>query len=139
MPETTSETEKVFFEEGAIKITDKRAIFGGATHVVANIASVAVAKQDPNGCLPATFGIVGAALLFPFVTNLQYGNYTEAVVYLVGCVGLLAAAFAIMRSAKPTFKLVFSTAAGQLNVYSSTDEDLVKKVAAAINDSIASK
>ena len=131
--------EKVYFDNGSIKVTDKRVVIEDTTHAIANIVTVAVKKQEPSGCFPGLLGISGAAFLFPVVVNIQYKNYAEAVAFLITATLLFVATFALMKNAKPTFRLIFSTAAGQMNVFSSQDDDLVKKIATAINDSMASR
>jgi hypothetical protein len=70
--------EKAIYEQGTIKITNLRAVFGDKTYAMSNITSVEKGtKADNSGCVVAAMVLIGILMVvFSFSDGIQWGTLT---------------------------------------------------------------
>jgi uncharacterized protein DUF6232 len=106
--------EKTFFEQGGIRVTSTRAIFGGSTYVLNAITSVRNEELKPERSWPVMLMIAG---LFCFFTT----TFIGAVWWLLQ---------------KSEFVVLISSASGDACALVTRDKSLADQVAKAINEAI---
>ena len=113
--------EKVFFEQGDIKVTNSRFMTYGTTHSMSGVTSVTQLIFKPNRIGPIIVAAVGL-LCFIF-------SWWIAII-------VLAAAVVWWFMQKTRYAVQMSSASGDQEALSSTDGELINKVVAALNDAI---
>ncbi len=121
--------EKVFFEQGNIKVTNSRFIVPAQTYAMSGVTSVRTVYSQPlKG--PAILGIFGAVC----VGAIKDGEYGAAFV------GLICVAIAVVWFIKrKRYTVVLSSASGETEALTSKDSSLVSRIVAALNDAIISR
>jgi hypothetical protein len=113
--------ETVFFEEGNVKVTNARFLTFGKTHSMNGITSVTKYQITPSRKGPIIVAVIGL-LAFIF-------KWYIAVI-------ILAAAVAWFISQKKKYSVQLSSASGDNEALTSTNEEYIDKVVAALNDAI---
>jgi hypothetical protein len=130
--------EKVFLSEGDIFVSNSRIALAGTTYSTSNITSVSMASIPPSrGCamlLVATGGLFCLAALGTMGDNAGAG-----VLSLVIGAGILAGAIFWLKSLKPTYHLLLSSASGEQRALNTKDHDLIHRVVSAVNNAIVSR
>lgn len=131
--------EKVIYEEGNIKITNLRAIFGRKTYDVSNIGAVKTEIKPPNKLLPIIFMILGVVRLLQFALSL-YSNFNNPSPIdwwslFLGIFFLVGGAY-IMRASKDEHIVKVIIASGETQAYSSPDKQHVDKIIESLNTAI---
>jgi hypothetical protein len=106
--------EQNFFEQGEIKITSARAIFGGSTYVLNAITSVRNYELKPERTWPVILMIAG---LFCFFTTT-----------------IIGAVWWFLQ--KPEYAVLLSSASGETCAFVTKDKPLADRVVIAINEAI---
>ena len=129
---TTEET--VIYQEGNIKITNARAVFGDKTYSMANITSVEKgAASDNSGCFVVIFLFLGIGLISTsFSDGFDFGYLVTGLVF-----GGIAIYMALSR--KSGYVVKFGSSSGEIKAYTSSSEEEIKKIVAAINAAIIQK
>lgn len=125
--------EKVIYEQGNIKITNLRAVFGEKTYSMSNITSVEKSKVEQTGCaIPGL--IIAGILLFMY-------SFADGINWMLLVVGLVMVGGGIYasRSEKPDYLVQFGSASGEIKAYKSKDQDEIKAIVEAINTAIIQK
>lgn len=124
--------EQVVFEEGEVKITNRRAVIGSKTYAMSNITSVSMGKQEASGCVP--FGLMVISVPFLLV---GFANGPERLWVIVGIVAL-GLGVLIFRGNKPTFVVQIGSSSGEMKALTSPDRARIERIVTAMNDAIAS-
>ena len=142
--------EKVYYDEGNVKITNSRAILDNKTYVLKNISSVTVNTIEHkaikfSGLLEY---FIGAVFLLTFVGSLISGQYSESITTSLIYFGLGGACcyYAYSKSkknipawetpARDEYSVRIGSNAGETDGLISEDKDYITKIVNAINDAI---
>ena len=127
------EMEKVFFEQGSIKVTESRFVNGTTTYPINGITSIVADAKEPSyssagwvAFVGVIFGIVGIA------PPIGWGAIAFGVF-------LLVMAFGIARTKKVQYVIVFGTAGGDKDGLVTEDRIARDAVLKALNDAVSHK
>ena len=121
-----AEEEKIYFDEGNVKVTRARFIVPGQTHAMSGVTSVRASKNQPvKG--PAIMGGVGVLLLF--------GG--EIGVMAFGALLIVGAVLWYLKGAE--YIVVLSSASGEAEALSSKNADWIDRIINALNDAIVDR
>lgn len=125
--------EKTIYEQGNIKITNLRAMFGDKTYSMSNITSVEKGMKPASTGTAAVF-IIGGILLviYGFSSGLNW------VMIILGLILAVAGGYAV-STAKPEYTVQFGSSSGEIKAYNSTDQNEIKGIVEAINQAIIQK
>jgi len=141
-------SERTFFNQGNILVTDKRAVLAGKTYSMANVTSVRMGVVYPSttgAWLLVAFGATLLALAAFFLLGCgssAIGNPNGATITSTllcagtpGFAGLicLVAGLVWARSLKPTYTVRIGSASGEVDGMRSQRKDVIEEVVAAIN------
>jgi len=126
--------EKVIYEQGNIKITNLRAVFGEKTYAMSNITSVEQGTKQPSGCFSFSFLIGGVFLIIFAFRSIEENWGMLALGIIVGIVGIVT-----LRYQKPEYVVQFGSASGEIKAYTSLNQDEIKQIVQAINEAIIQK
>ena len=133
-------SEKVFFKDESVFITNTRAVLEDKTYAMANITSVSWESIPPALGDYATFGmfliLAGfiSALLALSTLSYSFNLFTVLLVIIgvaVGFVGLR-----INKLPKPTYVVKIGSASGESDVLYAKDKDYINRIVNAINAAI---
>lgn len=125
--------EKTIYEQGNIKISNLRAVFGEKTYAMSNITSVSKSSDTPNGCF--VIGLILGGLLAG-VFGLSDGlDWT----WIISGVVLFGAGIALARSTRANHTLQIGSSSGEIKALTSQDETLIKELVDAVNKAIIQK
>ncbi|HAL65439.1 MAG: hypothetical protein XD81_0831 [Bacteroidetes bacterium 38_7] len=116
--------EKIYFEEGDVKVTNARFLTYGKMHSMANVTSVSKYVIKPKRTGPIVLGIIGL-ICFAF-------KWWLAVLLLVGAV-------AWWITQKNKYLVSLASASGSEEALTSTDEGFIDRVVNALNEAIAER
>jgi hypothetical protein len=114
--------EKVFFEEGSIKVTNSRFIAGAQTYAMSGVTSVRSAVHLPKRTGIYILGGVGLLMLV--------GGAEIAGILALGI------AVALWFVNKPKYSVALTSASGETDAHLSPDQDLIARIVNAINEAI---
>lgn len=126
--------ETIIFQNGDIKITNLRAVFGEKTYSVSNITSVEAAKINPSSCLPMSVFLLGIFLILIGIVDIKQ-NFSYI---LFGALAFVIFYF-LNKVSSPSWAVSITTAAGEIKAYKSTDQESIKKIVDALNNAIIQK
>lgn len=122
------------YNQGNIKITNLRAVFGDKTYSMSNITSVEKSKApDSSGCFVLGLILGGIlAVMFSFADGISWGALL---------LGVAAVGFGVFvaRATKPEYVVQFGSASGEVKAYKSANQDEIKQIVEAINQAIIQK
>ncbi len=133
----TIPTETVYYDEGGVRITDKRAVIGQTTYALANITSVGVGEQTSSPCVAIIMMVVGVALAF--VGGLSVLGDGGGWYWLVIGAGLLVGGIMALRMARPRYFARINSAAGEQRALVGQDQASVQRVVEALNKAIVQR
>ncbi len=123
--------EKIFFEQGSIKVTNSRFINGTTTYPISGITSIVASAKEPSYSSAVWVAFVGVLFLIGgIVPPVAWGSIVFAVV-------LLVLAFGIARTKKVQYLIVFGTAGGDKDGLVTEDKAARDTVLQALNDAVA--
>jgi ABC-type uncharacterized transport system permease subunit len=114
--------EKVFFENGDVKVTSARFVTFGKTQALSGITAVSSHYVSPKRTGPIVLAVVGLLCLFA-------EQYILALVLIA-----LAVVWWIMQ--KTVYFVRLESASGTSDAFSSKDQDLIFKIVDALNEAI---
>ena len=125
--------EVILLQEGHVEITDLSAVLGQKTYTIANIHSVHVHMNRTKRFL-SMFSVLVIAAWAVSVAMLRMETYTQSLATgpVIGAVGLI---FLIVTT-KTKYSVRISSSDGELNIFETTDKNLVGRIAHAINRAI---
>jgi hypothetical protein len=122
-------TETVLLDEQGIKVTNARFLVESQTYAMAGVTSVKTEVEYPSKTGPLITIGIGVLFFLNAMNSGQFGGLIAGgAVFAVGVMWL--------RSRKPEYLVLLTTASGEKRAYESKDGALVKKVVTAINDAI---
>jgi hypothetical protein len=126
--------EKIFFENGNVKVTNARFVVGDQTYAMAAVNSVNVSSVDvtPSNTMPGILIAVGAIW---FISALAGGGEFSSFIWAVA---ITAVGFYWFRSIKKTFeyRIVLTTSSGETPALRSTNVQDIRPVEKALHDAI---
>ena len=130
--------ERVIYEEGEVKVTTARAIFGSKTYAMKNITSVEMSKKEASGCAPAALAIFGVIAVIYSASSFGNSAVTGIVGILFGAL-LLAGSWYSQKASRPDYIVKVSGSSGESNALTSRDQAQIQKIVGAINEAIVAK
>ena len=123
--------EKVIYEQGDIKITNIRAIFGDKTYTISNITSVAkMEKTTPFSFLPVSIIVFGIAFM-----TISFFNDVNWAIMILGVFMVIGGYFVAMLLRTEYFVQIGS-AAGETEAYTSKNIAEIEKIVQAVNQAM---
>ena len=125
--------EVILLKEGHVEITDLSVILDQKTYTIANVHSVHVHMYRTKLFLSMFFILVVAAWSVS-VAMLRMETYTQSLTVglVIGAVGLIF----LIATTKTKYSIRIRSSEGELNIFESTDKNLVRRIAHAINRAI---
>lgn len=133
----------MYYDSPHVTVSEARITVLGTDYPVRNISAVSMeSKSKTSGCALAAI-IIGGFMSVAAAVNLwsacatsgESGLLSRAkllfVLLLITLIGVL-----VRRGAKTTYTLVFQTNAGKVAAYTSTNEEEMAKIKAAVNHAI---
>lgn len=117
--------EKVFFDEGNVRVTNARFIVDNHTYAMNGVTSVKTHLTDPDRKGP--LGLILAGLVLFFVLD----GVAKIVGLAVGGLGVW-----LLMQQKSTHAVVLNSASGEAQALTSQDEPYIGRVVAALNDAL---
>ena len=124
--------EKVIYEQGNIKITNMRAIFGDKTYAISNITSVTKKeKTNLSAFLPVAIIVVGIAFI-------SFAFFNEVINWIAIGFGVLmvVGGYFVAMLLKTQYFVQIGSAAGEEQAYKSKSIVKVMDIVRAINRAI---
>lgn len=131
MPEET-----ILYEQGDIKITNLRAVFGNKTYAISNITSVEKGSIPPSNGLALILIIVG--VMFSFLAFIANASVRLGML-LLGVVMALGGFGSMFLGSKTEYYVQFASSAGEVRAYSSDNQNEIESIVKAINNAIVQK
>lgn len=121
--------EKVFFDQGGIKVTSARFIVPSQTFAMSGITSVKLLEEPASQLVPILGLMTGSLILLAGISKKDWG---------LGVFGLAMAGCSILWLAKqqPTHHVFLTTASGELKALTSQSRETILGVVQALNDAI---
>jgi hypothetical protein len=116
--------ERVFRDEGAIKVTNARLLVPGNTFAMSGITSVKHIEKDRSWAAGAILIAMGTVLLFCGLSFVP-----------LAAIALIPGAILLARG-KPKYAISLMTSSGEVTAFSSPDKGLVRRIVNALNDAI---
>lgn len=138
--------EVVYYSDGAIQITNARAVLGGKTYAMANITSVMMGKIPANrtagmvailiGLLIASCAVCPAFIALDSSGSEAAGSWIASVG--LGLLGVLVLGSGIVLAviAKPRYVVKLGSASGEMNALASHDQEYIQEIVSALNEAI---
>ncbi len=117
-------SEKVFYKDSTVIVTQSRYVTGNKTYIMRNISSVTISRITESRFGPKLITIIGILIIF-ISTNLQA---------LGGLLIILGIIWYILI--KDSFTVRISTNSGEVNSLRSKDKLYIEKIIKAINNAI---
>lgn len=132
--------ETVIYSQNGIQVTNLRAVFGSKTYAISNITSVDSSINQSSGCVP--FALIGISIISFWIGISSYTNNWSADNNPIAIVlGILFAigGFGLFKTAKPSYSVNITTAAGDVRAFTSDDETEIKNIVEGLNKAIIQK
>jgi hypothetical protein len=118
--------EKVYYSNGEITVTSRRAIMGGKTYAMANVTSVSMAQVQESagsGCVLLFIGVLTLLIFSP------YGM-------LLGLIGICIVLLAIVLMSSSSYVVRIGSASGEANALKNKDRQYIQQIVDAVNQAI---
>ncbi|SMG12479.1 DUF6232 family protein [Paraburkholderia susongensis] len=119
--------ERIFLEEGGVKVTSARFIVPAQTYAMSGITSVKSKIEPAKRGGPIVVGVVGLCAMFAGLAGVVIGAI------------LIALAVLWWRAQKGEYHVLLHSSSGEAKALSSKDESFIGRVVAALNDSIVAR
>ena len=119
--------ETTFFNESGLTVTNSRFVVPGQTYAMSGVTSIRTEEYPPPRKWPSIITGIGVLLVL--------GGKDTIIVALI----LIAIGVMWWRSQKTTYNIVLSSASGETDAFTSTDEKYVDNLVSALNDAIISR
>jgi hypothetical protein len=123
--------ETTFYSDGAIRVTNARAVIGGKTYAMANITSVSMGTRPANRNPGIVIAIVG--LLIAACTGIMASDGAGGIVFGIL---VLVAGIVVAVIAKPSYIVRIGSASGEADALVSKDREYIQKIVNATNEAI---
>ncbi|MEO8278007.1 MAG: DUF6232 family protein [Thermoanaerobaculia bacterium] len=131
--------EKVFFERGAVRVTNSRFQVESQTYAMSAVNSVNFLKEPASmagaGCLLA----FGAFVLLGGLVSFSTGAKGAGAFALLFGGAAVALGIMIARSLKHTYIVLLRTSNGEVKALRSKDSEYINAVVQALNDAIVAR
>jgi hypothetical protein len=123
----TDSSERIIFDEGGVRITNRRAIIVTKSYPLAEIAYVSRQKREPGGA-PYWWTMLGLLLLLIGFLNMNRFR----LVLILGLIIFFAGTY-VIRRARTTFVVRIGNAGVETNILESQDQEYIQRVVEAMN------
>jgi selenophosphate synthetase-related protein len=127
------EEQTIYSDNAGIRITSARAVFGGTTYSMANVASVSMESRSPSVTGEVFLAIMGFGVLMCGGPAMQEDATMLAIVVCIG-LAMAIAGIALAVRAKKTYIVMIQSASGKANALSSKDKDYIENIVRAMNE-----
>jgi hypothetical protein len=125
-----AKAEVSFYSDGGgVRVTNSRLIIGQTTYAMLNITSVSRASQPPSRLGPLLFLIFGSLFVIAGFGGTQHGGAFLGVLLLA-----IGGLWWMMQKTK--YHLRISSASGEANAVTDTDQQRVDNIVQAVNEAI---
>jgi len=127
-------SEITILKEGAVKITNLRAIIGTKTYAISDVTSVNMRIIEPKMFLPVFFMVnMGICSVLIGSSNMEeYARYLQTGLYLA-----IAGILLMLISSKTKYSVHIMNETGELRILDANDREYVERIVKAMNDAIA--
>jgi hypothetical protein len=126
--------EKIYFDN-VVAVTTTRVIVGGTTYALRNITSVRMTYTPPRVLGAILLLVFGLIILLTGVFSIHTNAPAPIGVYLIGG-AMVVGAILMMVTAKTSYHVNLSSAAGEVHALTSKNRAYIEKVVVSINDAI---
>jgi hypothetical protein len=132
--------ETTIYEQGNIKVTNARAMFGDKTYSISNISAVELETTPPNNTIGGLLIVIGVFMvIFAITTFIPSQNALRPdpniTMFILGILLAVGGYFGT-RSAKSSYTVKFSSSSGEVKAMTSNDKESIKGIVDAINTAI---
>ena len=119
-------SEKEFYRNGNVSISNSRFIVGTTTYAMNGVTSVKRGQNEPSKTAPIIVGLIGVVMVFAASTFLFKG------------IGVLVALACIawFKSLKTEYLVFLNSSSGESQALASTDKEYIDQVIHNLNESI---
>lgn len=117
--------ERIFFEQGSVKVTNARFIVDTRTYAMNGVTSVKSSVTPPTRGLPIALIIIGALMLLAGGMGVK----------LLG-VALIGGGIWVWSQQKSTHAVFLSSASGEVQALANTDDQYINGVVQALNEAL---
>ena len=131
--------ETTIFEEGQVKITNRRVDFGYATYELVNFASAELTSVDEPPALVHGIGYISVIIICFILESLHIESFLEFLkygFYLCGSVILLLFLGAWLIPSNTSYR-VYLKGESEMGVFKTYDKSQAQRIVDAINDAIS--
>lgn len=125
-------TERVFLDEGGVKVTQARFIVPAKTYTMAGVTSIGSHKENPSRKGPIILIVIGFMVAMVGFSVKSAGSGITGLLMLGGGVAWL-----LLQ--KPTFWVVLHSASGESRALGNKDGQWISRVVAALNDAVVAR
>jgi hypothetical protein len=124
-------SENTYYQDGAVTVTNARAVLAGKTYAMANITSVSMAMRPANRGVGIAVALVGLA-----IAACSAAAGSDASVGILFGILALGAGIALAVMAKPSYIVRIGSASGEADGLVSKDKEHIQKIVNAMNEAI---
>jgi hypothetical protein len=117
--------EKIFYQSGAVRVTNARFIVANQTHAMNGVTSIAHVENPPQRTGLVVALILGLLLLIAGDGGMRVFGFLVA-----------ASCGFVLYNQKTTHVVVLRSSSGEVKALSDTDETHIRKVVEALNDAL---
>jgi len=128
----TTPPETTYYQDGAITISNSRAVLGAKTYAMVNITSVTMGEKPANrtpGIVLALIGLAIAACAGSMGSDSASGGIVIGILAIIGGIALAALV-------KPSYVVRIGSAGGESDALISKDREYIQKIVNAVNEAI---
>lgn len=128
-----SAAEKTFLDAGNVKVTSARLVVPGQTFAMSGVTSVKHWRTPRKWLLGTLLLVIGLPMFF---SGINMGGASGSAGPIV--IGLIIAGLGarVLWRGRPQSQVRLSSASGETKAFTSHDDDLVRRVVAAVSDAI---
>lgn len=140
MSEPTGSVERVFYDSDGVRVTSARFQVGAQTYAMNAVSSVSYQKHEAETGGAWAMMFLGGFFLLVVLMAFAIGGVGPFKVMLgVACLAMIGGGIASLRSARPTYAVVLTTASGASTALSNSDPAAVEPVVRALNEALVSR
>jgi hypothetical protein len=145
---SVNNSERVYYNQGGIRITTTRAVFGGQIYAINGMTSIRMARINPERFCPLLLLLLGLALfggcgLVPLTLAMTVEEKGApalfGVVMMLAGVGLAGMGIWLLRTQKPRYAVVIRTSSGEVKALVTRKAQAVEQIVEALSQAFADR
>ena len=128
--------EERIYSDNYVTVTTTRVIVGSTTYALRNITSVRMTYTPPRVLGAILLLILSLFMLVAGIVSIHTSTPAPIGVYLIGGV-MVVGAILMMVTAKTSYHVNLSSAAGEVHALTSKNRAYIEKVVVSVNEAIA--